>query len=116
MNTAKMDLPIVCDLSVFTTEERQHHEMTSMDLMKGAKRIIELEDGFAFHNDYTEAGFMATATWVTRENKCCPFFTFELAIEPFASGREIIVRLRGNSQIKHMLRTGLNKLEVKLKD
>lgn len=111
-----MDLPIVCDLSVFTPDERQHHEMTSMDLMKGAKRIIELKDGFAFHNDYTEARFVETAKWATRENKCCPFFTFELVIEPFAAGREIIVRLRGSDQIKLMLKTGMDKLEIKLKD
>jgi hypothetical protein len=116
MDSTKMNLPIVCDLSVFSTEERQHHEMTSMDLMKGAKRIIELEDGFAFHNDYTEAKFIETAKWATRENKCCPFFTFELVIEPFASGREIIVRLKGNIQIKQMLKSGMDKLEIKLND
>lgn len=116
MNTEKMDLPVVCDLSVFTPAERQHHEMSSMDLMKGAKRIIELEDGFALHNDYTETRFIETAKWATRENKCCPFFTFELVIEPFASGHEIIVRLRGSSQIKQMLKAGMDTMEIKLKD
>lgn len=86
--------------------------MSSMDMTKKAKRILELEDGFAFYHDYSEVAFVETAKWMTRENKCCPFFTFELAIEPFACGREIIIRLRGNRQIKEMLKTGMDKLGI----
>lgn len=100
MNIEKMDLPIVCDLSVFTPDERKYHEMSSMEMMKHAKRILELEDGFAFHHNYTEFVFVEIAKWMTRENKCCPFFTFELVMEPFASGREIIIRLRGKKRDK----------------
>lgn len=116
MNTKKMDLPIVCDLSVFTADERKHHEATSMDVTRKAKRIIELEDGFAFHHNYSETRFVDFAKWMTRENRCCPFFTFELVIEPFASGREIIVRLKGSPEAKQTLKGGFEKLKIQTKD
>lgn len=112
----RMNLPIVCDLSVFTEEERSRYEATSMDVTKNAKRIIELEDGLAFHHDYDEIKFVEIAKWMTRENKCCPFFTFELVIEPFATGREMIVRLKGSDQIKRSLKADLDKLEIRLKN
>src|SRR5690349_8765163 len=116
LKISRMDLPVVCDLSVFTSEERKQHENESMELFRNAKRVIELPDGFAFHHDYSEALFMKTAHWMTNENKCCPFYTFELVIEPFASGREMVVRLRGNDQIKVGLKTGLEKLGIQLRD
>jgi hypothetical protein len=116
LETRKMDIPIVCDLSVFSSEEKKRHEEESMELFRKAKRVIELTDGFAFHHDYTDEKFLALANWTTDENRCCPFFTFELVIEPFASGREIIVRLKGSDQIKQGLKAGLDKLGIELKN
>jgi hypothetical protein len=116
LETKKMDLPIVCDLSVFTPEERKRHEEESMELFKKAKFVIELNNGFAFHHDYSEEKFLTLANWTKDENKCCPFFTFELVIEPFASGREIIVRLKGSDQIKQGLKSGLDKLGIEVRN
>jgi hypothetical protein len=109
MKTERMELPIVCDLTVFSPEERKHHEEVSIQITKQAKRIVELEDGFEFHHDYSEEKFVGIAQWITGENKCCPFFTFELVIEPFNTGREIIVRLRGSKEIKRGLKGDLEK-------
>ncbi|MFZ6012793.1 MAG: hypothetical protein ACOYXT_20780 [Bacteroidota bacterium] len=94
LNTKRMDLPIVCDLSVFNTEERKKHLDESTELFSNAKRVLEIEDGFAFHFDYSQELFLTLANWIKNDNRCCPFLTHEVAIEPFASGRETIVRLR----------------------
>lgn len=111
-----MELPIVCDLSVFTDKERKKHIDESMDLFTNAKRVIEINDGFAFHFDYTESTLLKLANWMKDDNKCCPFLTFELAIEPFTSGREAIMRLRGSNEMKQGLKLDLENRGISLKD
>jgi hypothetical protein len=106
-----MEKSIACDLTVFSAEERTLHITTSNDLTSKAKRISELEDGYAFLHDYADETFVAIARWATNESKCCPFFTFELVLQPTNNGREIILRLRGNKEAKQLLKTGLEQLD-----
>lgn len=116
LSTKRMDLPIVCDLSVFTPEERKKHMEESKELFTNAKRVIEIGDGYAFHFDYSAEQFLSLANWIKDDKRCCPFFTFELAIEPFASGAETIIRLRGTEQMKQGLKLDLEKRGIRLKD
>lgn len=115
-NMKRMNLPIVCDLSVFTPEERKEHLDSSAKIFTNAKRVLEIDDGYAFHFDHSEDLVIQLATWINNDNRCCPFLTHELAIEPFESGHEAIVRMRGSEEIKQALRTDFVKWGIELKD
>ena len=116
LNAKRMELPMVCDLSVFTPEERKNHIDESTELFTNAKRVIEIKNGYAFHFDYSDAKFLAIARWMKDDNKCCPFLTFEVAIEPFTSGKEVILRITGNDEMKKGIWLDLEKMGIQLKD
>lgn len=105
---------IACDLTVFPSENRKSHEEQSLDIIKKAKRINELNDGYSFYHDYSDETFTSIAKWITGEHKCCPFFTFELVLEPNEKGYEIALRLRGSKEIKQFLTSGFQERGVKL--
>lgn len=107
--------PIACDLSVFSEEERNDHELNSINILKSATKVEELKDGYAFAHPYSAKTFMSIAQWVITENKCCPFFVFEIAIEPLTEGHEIWLRLRGNRAIKEFLYAKREELGLKNK-
>jgi hypothetical protein len=100
-----MEKLIACDLSVFTHEERTQHEKKSSDLIHNAVKVKALKDGFAFYHDYSPEQFLAIATWIMDESKCCPFFTFELVLEPTEQGYELCLNLKGSQAIKHFLKS-----------
>jgi len=110
-----MNKNIGCDLTVFSSEERTNHEMKSLEVITKSKRITELTDGYSFYHDYSEETFTSIAKWIAGESKCCPFFTFELALEPLEKGYEIAVRLRGSKEIKQFLTVEFQQTGIKLK-
>src|SRR5687767_12202183 len=95
---------IACDLTAFSTpEEKARHENQSSSLITGAAKIVELEDGYSIYHPYSEETFLSFAKWITVEHKCCPFFTFELVLEPRKEAYEICLRLRGSDEIKKFI-------------
>ena len=109
-----MNKDIACDLTVFPSEKRNSHEEESLSIVKNAKRINELKDGYSFYHDYSDETFTSIAKWITGESKCCPFFTFELALEPIEKSYEIALRLRGSKEIKQFLKSGFQERGIKL--
>src|SRR5688500_7339048 len=109
-----MNRDIACDLTVFSSEKRISHGEQSLRIVKNSKKIIELEDGYSFYHDYSDEAFISIAEWITGERKCCPFFTFELALEPIKEGYEIALRLRGSKEIKQFLRSGFQERGIKV--
>lgn len=67
-------------------------------LFRHAEQIEELADGFAFRF----AGFDPSAgrimEFITAERECCPFFRFELIVEP--DDGPVWLRLRGSDEVK----------------
>jgi len=113
LKPSDMNKDIACDLTVFPAEKRNSHEEQSLSIVNNAKRIKELNDGYSFYHDYSEEAFTSIAKWITGESKCCPFFTFELALEPKEKSYEIALRLRGSKEIKQFLKYGFQERGVK---
>ena len=109
-----MNRNISCDLTVFTSDERANHETKSLSILMNAGRIQELSDGYSFYHDYSEETFISIAKWITGESKCCPFFTFELALESLEKGYEIALRLRGSKDIKQFLTSEFQRNGIKI--
>ena len=93
------EIPIACALS--DPERAQRTAALERETFAAVEEIVELADGYAFRFPADPAWLTHLATFVAEERHCCPFFTFELVVEP-AEG-PIWLRLRGREGVKHFI-------------
>lgn len=74
---AKKETPIVCDLTVFTNEERKSHISHSEKVLDRAKGFLETEEGLELYFDQSLSAEELTE-WFSKEHQCCPFLEFKL--------------------------------------
>ena len=55
------------------------HLALAKSLLQRARQIIEHDDGFTFVFEKSPFLEMQIANWVSKEKRCCPFFSFELS-------------------------------------
>ncbi len=106
---APHEVPIACDLSVFTPAERRAHSALFEEVVLGqARSIEELEDGYVYHYTYPADSelLLVLSRWVANERRCCPFLWFGLEVEP--EGGELLLRLRGREGVKALLAAELD--------
>lgn len=97
--------PIACDLSAIPADRREEHVLTAPELIRSAQFVQELPNGYAFRYINTGDRFMDLAHFVDCERRCCPFFGFEIQIEP-ESG-DLWLKLTGREGVKEMFREDL---------
>jgi hypothetical protein len=98
--------PIACNLNAIPAEARPAHEALSEQLFKAVFRREELPDGYAFYWPLTNDKLQKVVTYISNERLCCPFFRFEIVIEP---GKDIFVlKLTGQSGVKAFLTSQFN--------
>ncbi len=74
--------PVACDMTVFDPNEREAHAALLKKLLsraltrevRGTRRALKLP--------YERELFVDAAIWIADESRCCPFFGFELRVEP----------------------------------
>lgn len=101
MDKKNGDVAIVCDLTVFSAEERQQLTATLPDMFKTVEKVEELTDGFAFQFPNEPGMFMQLANYVDHERQCCPFFQITLVAE--ANGGPFRLRLTGGKGVKEYM-------------
>ena len=109
-------LPIVCDPTLFSKEERAAHlEQTKQLLLERPTRRQELETGIEFYYTATDDLFLALAAWAQFEHRCCAWAHFALELEPFAAGSAGGMRLRitGSPELSVLLLDALRQLEAR---
>jgi hypothetical protein len=96
------DKPIACDITVFSNSERTQYIAVAKSLFEHARQIIEHEDGFTFVFEQSPLLEMQIAKWVSKEKRCCPFFSFDLsrAEQP----PSLKLRIVGPNRAKDILR------------
>ena len=72
--------PIACSLS--GTDQFKQREEAFQKLLGSCQAIEELEDGYKFKFESSEAQVQAVVAFVLAERSCCPFLTFVLVFEP----------------------------------
>jgi hypothetical protein len=83
----KIKPPIACDMSVFGPGEKAAHERRSTDLLvRLARNVRELPNGYRFQFERSPEMFRTLADWIVDEQRCCPFFVFKLEFEPAGGG------------------------------
>jgi len=94
---------LACDLTAIPASAREEHVLTAPQLFRLAQEVQELPDGFAIRFLHSPGRFMQMATFVENERLCCPFFNFELDVEP--NNGPLWLRLTGQEGVKGLLRT-----------
>jgi hypothetical protein len=84
MMTAKQrDTPMIaCDLTAIPADIREAHSRNASRIWRAAEEIQELAQGYALRLPNAADLWLALATFVEYERRCCPFFHFTLTVEP----------------------------------
>jgi hypothetical protein len=90
-----------CNLSALTKAERAAHEKLSQALVAAVQERREVEHGYAFR--LPASALRTTAEWVSYEQRCCPFFTFELEVT--RDSGPLWLRVTGSEWIKPFIRS-----------
>jgi hypothetical protein len=114
MTTTCNDIPITCNLSVFTTAELESHVDLALDvLFRWPKHTRELPDGFLFEYEGSESRFLDLARFAYGEHRCCSWESFALEMDPFPAGGTGQIRLRYGAGVegKPILAAALQRFE-----
>jgi len=99
------ETPFACNLKALTAAERQRHGVLSKQLAGAVVEQRELPNGYAFRVATDQLSATELAEWVVFEQKCCPFFGFEIQIEPEKGPTWL--RLTGRAGVKDFIRAEL---------
>lgn len=96
---------IACNLSAILDDQRALHLTTAEAVLRAAREVRELVDGFALGLPLDTAMIHQVAAYISNERLCCPFFTFGVDIP---SGDSLMwLRLTGGEGVKDFLRAEL---------
>jgi hypothetical protein len=79
-------------------EFMQRKEAITYELFRHTEEIAELDDGFAFRFPTFDPWAGRILAFIAEERQCCPFFRFELVVEPH--GGPVSLHLRGSAEVK----------------
>lgn len=90
--------PSVVACKLLGREFMQRKEDIGRELFRHADEISELGDGFAFRFPAFDPWAAKILEFITDERQCCPFFVFEITVEP--NDGPVWLRLRGSEEVK----------------
>ena len=97
----KKEVPVACNWAALTAEQRERQGALIELLRADAKKVRELEDGYAFGHTPDRAVLLAMAEFVANERLCCPFFEFNITVE--RDGDPVWLRITGEGEAKRVL-------------
>jgi hypothetical protein len=93
-----------CDMTALTLEQRTaHQELIGQLFGTLVQETRELPDGYAYRFDNEH--YPLVATFITNEQLCCPFLTFELTVAPHRG--PVWLQLTASGDVKPFLREEL---------
>lgn len=100
MSTNNAEETLVCKPDAIEEHQREPHLALAAQLVfHTAQERVELADGYAFR--FVADDYPALAAYVANERLCCPFFRFELVVEPGQGA--VWLRLCGAPEVKAYL-------------
>ena len=100
------DVLLVCNMSVFTPDQREKHVRNTIWLVQGVQAIQELEHGYQFALPDRSEYISRIADFISDERLCCPFLEFNLDVGP--ARQFISLSLTGPAGTKEFLRDEFN--------
>ena len=74
------DTPLVCNMNVFTSAQREAHIQTTTDLIQALQSVQEVKNGYEFTFPNETEFISKIAEFISNERLCCPFLKFTLNI------------------------------------
>ncbi len=90
-----------CNMYAIPHERRAEHEATTQRVFAAIQEVRELPMGYALRLPNESDALPNAAAFISNERLCCPFFHFELDIEPEQG--PIWLRITGLSDVKPFL-------------
>ena len=91
-----------CNLNAMKPAERQRHAALGKQLWPAVSERTELPNGYAFRLDVDRISPALVTEWMAMEQKCCPFFGFQLELQPEKG--PVWMRLTGAPGVKDFIR------------
>lgn len=97
-------VPVACNPQALSPEDwAEHQAMTERLFGELHEAAEELGAGYVFR--FPAAAVPLVATFVERERRCCPFFTFHLTVPP--SEAAITLSITGSTEAKAVVAVAL---------
>ena len=74
------DTPLVCNMDVFTSAQREAHIQTTTELIQALQSVEEVKNGYEFTFPNETEFISKIAEFISNERLCCPFLKFTLNI------------------------------------
>lgn len=94
---------LTCNLNAIAADQRESHQILMHSLLDAIIEVRELPEGYSFRWDITH--LTAVQVWIANEQRCCPFFRFNLQI--FKD--DLWLELTGTGEVKKIIQTSLIK-------
>lgn len=82
MSSSSTQIPLACNMSVFTPAERELHVQTTKELFQALQATRNAEHGYEFSFPHRSEIIVKVAEFISRERLCCPFLEFTLKVPP----------------------------------
>ena len=76
----KPNIPLACNMNVFTSAERASHMLNTAQLSQAVQNIQEVENGFEFNFPNETEVITSLGEFISKERLCCPFLEFTLEV------------------------------------
>jgi hypothetical protein len=74
------ETPLVCNMNVFTSDQREKHIQNTIQMIQGIQGIQELNHGYEFTFPDQPEYISRIAEFISNEHLCCPFLEFDLNV------------------------------------
>jgi hypothetical protein len=71
-----------CNMNAIPSDVRPAHEALATQMFGSVVKRDELANGYAFHWPLSSENLQNAALYISNERLCCPFFTFNIHVEP----------------------------------
>jgi hypothetical protein len=74
------DIPLACNMDVFTPAQRESHIQTTMNLIQAVQSVQGVENGYELRFPNETRFISKIAEFIANERLCCPFLQFSLNV------------------------------------
>ena len=111
MISQQPDPIFACNVQAIPQEFRPTHQANTEHILASTQEVRELSTGYALRLPNETDMLHTIVAFMSYERLCCPFFRFELEVEPEQG--PIWLRLTGNTDVKAFLQSEGFALSVK---
>lgn len=92
------ETPFACDMTAIPADQRSVHLALTEMLFRTAAEVAEVSNGYRFRLPNDAETLRRVAEFVALEKLCCPFFGFNIEVEP--DGGALWLSVTGREGVK----------------